>query len=57
MEDGLVQVVKGCSRREDGGRKGTSAAGRGEWAPFGQLEKVELADWGAPFDLTRAHGV
>lgn len=27
VKDGLVQVVKGCCRRQDGGRKGTLAAG------------------------------
>lgn len=32
VKDGLVEIVKECSRRKDG-RKGTSAQAE-EWAPF-----------------------
>lgn len=41
VRGGLVQIVKGCSRREDGGRKGALAAGWGHGPLSGQLEKVE----------------
>lgn len=52
MRDGLVQSVKGCSRREDGGREG-ALAGWGAWAPFRTAGEGGVgAEQGPLLDLT-----
>ena len=42
MKDGLVQIVKGCSRRKDGGRREPWRQAERSGPLPGQLENLEL---------------